>query len=484
MSDTKKIVSHLRKRYGQWGWLGQRAHDACCIHSILPFDFIISCDAGKEREQFFRGRSFSVEKASHVRKDWSNEDIKTSLQGDLGKDFLQYLKDVGNKVNLLCYRSVAQIENLGSEVGANVKIYAVPEELKTKFDDKIFFYNNLPGLGLDRIDGVVSTAGEHDFDKIKEMYGLPFVLQYPFGSSGNFTFIVKQRGLFEQLKDKYPSDPVIVRKYVDGYSLNVNGLIIRQNGQAKVFCTSPSIQLTGMPECSSFPSAFCGNDYTAAMDLEKKIVEQVENYIIKVGGWMSEHGFLGVFGMDFVVGGDKVYPVEINPRFQNSTSLFTCCCERIEHSGVAIALLHIAAFLPDDDVMKKFVDDFYYEDLMGSVSGSQIILHNKEESDVLVGEIKPGVYAVNEGNLEFVREGVSINSCRSKEEYLVTCGVPYVKTVVKPNAPICKVQTLNNLVDRRGKRELTDESKKVIRMVYDMLDLRVPEGVIPVNTGI
>lgn len=473
MADIKTIANYLKENYGIWGWLGQRAHDACCINSILPFDFIVSCDNGKEREVFFEGRMFSVEKADSVRRDWSNEDIKTSLKGQLGRELLDYLKQREGKANLLCYRSIEQLENPDNEISSRVRIYAAAEKLKNMFDNKIFFYENLPVLGLERIPGKVSSAGQCSFEELADDLGVPFVLQYPFGSSGHFTFIVKNTRLFEDLKNRFGDEPVIARKYIDGYSLNVNGLIIKKEGKADVLCTAPSVQLTGIPECSSFPSAFCGNDYTAATHLDGAVVAQVEKYVKTVGMWMAGSGFSGIFGMDFVVEADRVYPVEINPRFQNSTSLFTCACEKASHPGAALSLLHIASFLPEDRVMKRFSDSFGTRDMMGGVKGSQVILHNIENKDVITGDIRPGVYAFNGDDLGFVRSGASLGSCDSDKEYLVTCAVPYGGTVVKPNAPICKVQALNSLVDRRGMNKLTDEAGKAIKLVYKMLDLRV-----------
>ncbi len=49
----RDLVEYLRDKYGPWGWMGQRAHDASGINELLPLDIIISCDAGREVPYFF-----------------------------------------------------------------------------------------------------------------------------------------------------------------------------------------------------------------------------------------------------------------------------------------------------------------------------------------------------------------------------------------------------------------------------------------------
>ncbi len=67
----KKTSEYLLEKYGKWGWMGQRAHDAVGINHILPLDFIISCQHGEEVTQYFREKDvFSAEKQIGVRKNW------------------------------------------------------------------------------------------------------------------------------------------------------------------------------------------------------------------------------------------------------------------------------------------------------------------------------------------------------------------------------------------------------------------------------
>jgi len=264
-----------------------------------------------------------------------------------------------------------------------------------------------------------------------------------------------------------------MRRYIKGFSLNVNAITVSSETGPRTFCTFPSVQITGAPECSNFPSAFCGNDYTAAIDLDPPVIKQVEKYMDTVGTWMAHAGFRGIFGMDFVTKDGAVYPVEINPRFQNSTSLYNVLNKRSKSSSGMLFLLHIAEFLQDEDeVMRRYVRRFPGEELMRPVRGCQVILHNRMTRNIVTGKLEAGVYRLKGEKLEFVRSGASLEECRNRSEVMVTCGVPAPDIPLEANAPICKVQMLRSALDPQNKRKLSAEASKIILDVYRRLMLK------------
>jgi predicted ATP-grasp superfamily ATP-dependent carboligase len=473
--NMENITDYLRDKYGPWGWMGQRAHDACGINHILPLDFIISCDYGTDIPYYFREDDvFSVEKQEGIRKDWSNEDLNANFKGALGRKIIERWNSYEKQVSLLCYRSVKRLENGSGRMLWKPAIYAVPEKLKKFFDNKVLLYKNMPGLSLPRIPGRVGKPGKNTFSDLRAELSLPFVIQFPYGSSGHFTFIIREEKEYNRLREKYPGTIAVMRKYVDGFSLNVNAVIVSTPEGAKTVCSFPSVQIAGIPECSNFSSAFCGNDYTAALDLGRKLIGQVESHIRTVGAWMAEAGYRGVFGMDFVVDEETVYPVEINPRFQNSTSLHIALNAMSRSGkGTSLFLLHIAEFLQDKDkMMRDYVRKFPERELMRPVKGSQVILHNRMRQSIVKGELSPGAYRPGKDGLMLIRKGASLDICREDNDILITCGVPGVGKMIEPNAPICKVQMRGNALDNAGKRELSPETRKIIYDVYNKLKLK------------
>ena len=470
----KKIVDYLRDKYGPWGWMGQRAHDAVGINKVLPLEFIISCDYGSEMPYYFREDDvFSVEKQCGVRKDWSNEDLNASFRGTLGREIFKRWDSYKKKVNLVCYRSIKRLEIDRFKQPRKPRIYAAPERLKKRFDNKVLLYKNLSKLGLPKIPGKTDRLSKCTFNNLRKELSLPFVIQFPYGSSGHFTFIIREEKEYIRLRKKYPDSIVVIRKYIDGFSLNVNAIIVSFEEGPRTFCTFPSVQIAGVPECSNFASAFCGNDYASAVDLDRGIIKQVEDAVTSVSAWMGAGGFRGIFGMDFMVKNGVVYPVEINPRFQNSTSLYTVLNERSQSFKEMLFLLNIAEFLQEEDkVMREYVRKFPKEELMSPVKGCQVILHNRMKTNIVMGRLEPGVYRLEDHNLNFMRRSASLASCRNQDDIMVTCGIPAPDTIVEPNAPICKVQMLKSGLDPANRSRLSKETKEIVMNVYKKLRLR------------
>ncbi len=473
----KNITEYLREKYGKWGWLGQRTHDASGINNILPLDFIVSCDYGTDVPLYFREEDvFSIEKRNGIRKDWSNEHLKRSLQGTMGRDVFNHWGECAENVNILCYRSLKKLEKSNGILSAQCSIYAVPELLKRHFDNKVSLCKKLPDLPVSVIPCRVVQLGKVDFKELKKEFSLPFVLQFPYGSSGKFTFMIREEKEFKDLTKKYTGQVVTARKYIDGFSINVNGIIVSGADGPRTFCSFPAVQIVGAPECSNFPTSFCGNDYASVRGVSKKILRKIEETVKIVGSWMAEEGFRGIFGMDLVTDGENIYPIEINPRFQNSTSLYTAL-ENIQKPDVdPLFLLHIAEFLQKDDkVLRKYVEEFSYDGLMSPISGSQVIIHNRMRSSTVTGTLEPGVYRSKRESLEKVAEGATLADVSSMSDILITCAVPKQFTIVEANAPICKIQTLGPVLQQGCRRVLSGKIKTAISCVYAGLGLKEME---------
>jgi hypothetical protein len=468
-----KIAEYLKDKYGPWGWMGQRAYDAYGITRVLPLDFIISCDYGLDVGHYFREDDvFSVEKKIAVRKDWSNEDLNLSLKGSLGREVFAHLNGFKKGANLLCYRSLKKLESNASSLRFKPRIYAMPERLKRYFDNKVLLHKSLPKLSLPMIPGKAEKLCKVTFKGLREELSLPFVVQFPYGSSGHYTFIIKEEKKFNRIRGTYPEHTVVFRKFIDGLSLNVNAVIVSGENGPFAACAFPSVQITGAPECSNFATSFCGNDYSSARGLEKKVIKQVKDIMRTIGAWMAGSGFRGVFGMDLIVKDGVVYPVEINPRFQNSTSLYTTLEGMQPARKGNLFMLHIAEFLQKNDrVMKRYVKNFPFEELMKPLRGSQVILHNRSQESVVAGGIAPGVYFREGKKIVLQKESASIGDCR-RTDFLVTCGVPAPLTVIGPNAPICKIQLLKEALDPSDKRKLSSETKKAVACVYAKFKLK------------
>jgi predicted ATP-grasp superfamily ATP-dependent carboligase len=320
---------------------------------------------------------------------------------------------------------------------------------------------------------MIDRPGKHTFRALAKKLSLPFVVQFPYGSSGSSTFIVFEEKDFRFVKTAFPDSKAIIAKYVNGPALNVNAVIVSSPDGARVICMTPSIQVVGVPECCSYPSVFCGNDYSAARDLAPEILRQVESIVQATGKWMASSGYRGIFGMDLVCGNGTVYPIEINPRFQNSTSLHTTLDLLEGRAEQTPFLLHIAEFLQRRDaVCRRFVRDYPEHEAMRPLEGAQVILHNRMWRKVLKGDIVPGVYRSAGQELSFVRGGATLENCPGRGEILITGGIPAPDTLIEPGAPVLKIQMRGNALDPVGKKQLSKDVKKTVAFVYKKLALR------------
>ncbi len=469
----KDIILYLKNKYGRWAWLGQRAHDAVGINKVLPLDFIICCDYGRETEYFFDKEFISLEQIVKQRLNWSNENLNEIFSGRYIDRFLYFLNNSQTPLNILSYRSIQKLENISKKNSNKLNIYAVPEVLKRKLDNKVFFRKNLNILKIDAIPGRTVNLKVSLFSQLKRELNIPFIVQFPYGSSGMRTYKIYNKEKYVHLCNENENVKVNVLKFIDGYCLNVNGIIIEEKDDIKVYLTYPSIQLTGLSECSSSPTIFCGNDYTSANILKNIILDKIKFITETIGKWMGLQGYRGIFGLDILV--DKkagnVYPIEINPRFQNSTGLLTELETISKDNQGHLFLFHILEFLKKkDNYLKHFSEHFNYSKLNIKLKGAQIVLHNFSNKAEVTGELLPGIYTYVNKKIVFKRKGISLSDCKNDKEILITCGVPFKNQTIAPFAPICKVQTKSSVLSFDYKT-LNNIMHNVVNDVYRKLRL-------------
>ena len=86
------------------------------------------------------------------------------------------------------------------------------------------------GLGSDLPSGPCCASERRrrktSFQSLQEKLSVPFVVQFPYGSSGSSTFIIDNEKEYNALGAEYPSKRAAIREYLDGFSLNVNAVIV------------------------------------------------------------------------------------------------------------------------------------------------------------------------------------------------------------------------------------------------------------------
>lgn len=445
-TDYIKNLSENKK----WSWWGQRAHDALGLNEMLEFDFLVSCDWGSDIEEIWGEKVVSIEKQNNSREDYSNNDINRFFYSD---NILNLGDIIKKGSNCVMYRSNEKIEEL-SNTNNNIKIFSAPISLKDKFDNKILFRDIVKSSDLPLINGEVLSLTNKNYKDLSQVYGNTFIIKYPVASSGKRTHYIDNKKDFNALKKIYKYNKVIIEQYLPGFSLCLNAVI----SDNKNYIAQSSVQVIGNPLLTNDYFGYCGNDFSSYNSLPQPIKTEVSDQANKIMDYLRENGFRGLMGLDFLVYEDEVYPIEINPRFQNSTSMLTLL--EISSGSVPLVFFHILQFLD------KSYQDIDYDNTV-HLNGSQITLHNLDKSPLNIrNPIKHGIYTFQDDKLTYIRKGYSVTDCNNADEFAVCCGVPAAGTIIQPMAPIFKLHFSRSILqDNLMKIDNTIELK--IKKIYN-----------------
>jgi len=127
---------------------------------------------------------------------------------------------------------------------------------------------------------------------------------------------------------------------VPNIPLNVNAVVF-EDGMLSFH--PPSIQLIGIRGFTNRTFGYCGNDFARVKELDREILDALEDLTLKVGKWLARMGYLGAFGIDALFYDGEVYLTEINPRFQGSSHVASLIDVEMDRSDMFLE--HMAAFL-------------------------------------------------------------------------------------------------------------------------------------------
>lgn len=208
------------------------------------------------------------------------------------------------------------------------------------FEHKPFVESSLRRLGIETIPWTY-VADEDQLSLISKLARGPLVLRRSRTSGGEGFVVVRD---VDELLTMWPSIPerfVSVAPLLEGaLPLNV-GATLWPNGTTTVH--HPSVQLIGIPTCVTRRFGYCGNDFALAKHLAPTIIDHIETMTAQVGTWLHRHGYVGTYGVDLMVHNDRLLFVEVNPRFQGSTSASNRIDVALQDS--CLLLEHVAAHL-------------------------------------------------------------------------------------------------------------------------------------------
>ncbi|MBU1255495.1 ATP-grasp domain-containing protein [Patescibacteria group bacterium] len=380
---------------------------------------------------------------------------------------------------LLVYKPSKRMERACQE--NNWLLMANPTSFgKDLFENKIKFRKILQEIEISVPAGKITSIDKLHYGHLMNKYGLPFVIQHPTRGGGKGTFFIHNQKDFEEtllkleekwddLDEKKITSPteVIVAKFIQGYSPSITGCVTKHG----ILSTNLQHQILDIPELynpEKGSGLFCGHDWTSSR-FSEKVCQQAYEHVEKIGQYFKQQGYQGIFGLDFVLSKktEKLYVVECNPRLVASYP--TLNMVQLLNNEPSILAFHVLEFLNTD----YQIDIEEINRLMRQEKiGAQMIVRN------LTGhwarnhkQVKAGVYKLRKNKLKYLRPGYDLKHLKNKEEFILTDGVSLKRSHFSPNRRICRILTLNQVLDLNYK-ELNPWAKQVAKTVYQAFDMK------------
>ncbi|MBQ0944025.1 hypothetical protein KAK07_11835 [Ideonella sp. 4Y16] len=201
--------------------------------------------------------------------------------------------------------------------------------------------------------------------------------------------------------------------YSDVLPINV-GAVVWNDG---VSVHHPSVQLIGIEGCVTRPFGYCGNDFALARDFDLDLLSRIEDYTVRVGQWLRSKGYLGAFGVDYLLDKSGVLRfTEVNPRFQGST--VASARLSVECGHPCLVLEHLAAQLGVPLPRQRSLSERMRE----TAPLSQLILHwtGKEPIRIDIEDFLGGL----------IESGANVDVC-ARPDFEVDSGATLARVTVR-----------------------------------------------------
>lgn len=215
------------------------------------------------------------------------------------------------------------------------------EFANNKFKLKEYLKKYIPVLNYIYINGK-----DYNFKQLSQKYGnVKFVIQTEESSGGFGTMVLNENNKNDIKLDN--NCTYMVTKYCENnIPVNIH-ILISQND---ITLLPPSIQNI---ELSFNKLIYKGCDFIAYKKcVNTKIDSKLKEYAYTIGKLMQKKGYRGVLGIDSIIYDDEVYFMEINPRFQNSSTILNKALQ--ENNLPSLQELHYNCFYDKNIQLKSF----------------------------------------------------------------------------------------------------------------------------------
>ncbi len=241
---------------------------------------------------------------------------------------------------VIVYRPNAIVTEVALSAGDGCRYLGLFDRHQAAFEYKPWVDRELSCLGVPTLGWRLIRST--DLEAVNRMLDEgPVVVRVPVSSGGAGIARVNTEQAFLLFVRDLSTAWVSISPFVDdATALNVGAVVW---ADATVTVHPASVQLVGIPELIDRAFGYCGNDFGAPRELPQETLANVERSTELIGRWLHRYGYLGAFGIDFLIHGDDLFFCEINARFQGSSRLSDRIARQLGFPG--LALEHLAALL-------------------------------------------------------------------------------------------------------------------------------------------
>ncbi|KAF0106817.1 MAG: Uncharacterized protein FD146_2409 [Anaerolineaceae bacterium] len=351
-------------------WFGTRGTDSRALLGINNFKELFSLIA--PLNSISLNKEVCLETKKKLRVDLDSYSIDYDDTPDALDLRRQLFFSLADQSYLVSYRPSNFLTSIYFPRSKSVEYLGLFHESQEPFEHKPWVESELKKVGVNIVPW--TYVEEKDRNLLEEMLQTgPQVIRSSRSDGGAGLALIHDPAELDLKSVPHPDHFLGVAPFLSpSIPLNVNAVAFPDG---TVTLHSPSLQLIGIRSCTRRTFGYCGNDFARLGDLSDKILDELEEYVIKSGRWLASKGYLGAFGIDAIVFRDRVYVAEINPRFQGSSDLSSWI--DLDMQRPDMFLDHIAAFLG----IEPRQDNVHLKDLAkDQMKVSQIICHNISES--------------------------------------------------------------------------------------------------------
>lgn len=341
--DRERLHAAVERAIGRRSlvWFGTRGEDVESVADLAQFAAAFSLIGRYGRRSYVH--AVALEDLLGDRFDLDTYDLDSHLRSEPVAELRGLLmRELSRPSVLFTYRPTTFLSAVGFATTASCSYLGMFAGVQSAFEHKPWVETSVTDLGVTGIPWTYIA----DVDQLRTLDLLargPVVLRCSRSSGGVGLTLLDSPDRLEELWPSEDEAYVSVAPYVEGgIPVNVAGVVWHDG----VTVHPASVQLIGVRECINRRFGYCGNDFGAAADLGEQVLDRIQSSTTAIGSWLGRSGYLGAFGVDYLVSDGLPLFTEVNPRFQGSTHASGQIS--VEQQESCVLLEHLAALLGMD----------------------------------------------------------------------------------------------------------------------------------------